>query len=293
MEPVTPTMATTDSKSNVHARRLDIEVEPNFQSAAVQTSTSTSRLLNLPGELRELIYEFFFSDQTYEILSRGHIRDVMQLANQDRTSQNLASRKIVKIPTNALALSLTCRQIYQETLSSPLRYSTFSAKSLVYLTQYYENLSSPTRWYGSMDVEYQRNVVRSIIHSMKSLEIHLPYAQWMFSEIFPLGAKSDNATAAEIDLDKADILRYMDKLERLHFYGEVDPRSEDSMKDSVLAFVVAVQQLQIFMLDVEVTAELEYRHIDGIKRSHFISKPAEKNKWTLYTSALDDLGLCQ
>jgi hypothetical protein len=250
-------------------------------------------LLNLAGEIRELIYEFFFSDQIHEILGRAEVAEIMQCASsQDQASQDLASRKIIKIPTNALALSLTCRQTYRETRPFPLHCSTFSTKDLWYLTQYYENTFSPAPWYGYMDLRYQRNIMRSIIHSMTSLEIYLPCADRIFSQIFvddlnPVDIRSvRNIKCGHVDPDKVDILRYMTNLERIHVYGSV----EFGDLPSVMKFLVAVQELQVFMPEVEVTGQLVYLEPNETKHSHFIRKPTEDNKIDLLKAAMRGLG---
>jgi hypothetical protein len=134
--------------------------------------------------------------------------------------------------------------------------------------------------------------MRSIIQSMTSLEIYLPCADRIFSQIFgddlnPVDIRSvRNIKCGHVDPEKVDILRYMTNLERIHVYGSV----EFGALPSVMKFVVTLQELQVFMPEVEVTGQLEYLEPNGTKHSHFIRKPTEDNKIDLLKAAMRSLG---
>jgi hypothetical protein len=234
---------------------MNQQVHNNTSNAPnVKAATQDSMLLQLSGELRNMIHDFVFSDQVYEI--RAAVAPVRTLSTfaramiarerdehpEDHEYLPLEGPASVTVPKNALSLLLTCRETYNETRLLPFRLPTFAGNKIFDINQF--NLRTAA----------------SRIQLLASLEIRVPKGKGTIGRQLQgrQGTVSVNQDF-EIDPTTADMFRSMTGLKRIHLHQFATSRPLREM----LLLGEAIHSLQLLLPEAEVTGAFEALDLKG------------------------------
>jgi hypothetical protein len=239
---------------------------PNTTSATA--AAQDNMLFKLSGELRNIIYDYVFSDQVYEIRVATPVRTWNRFAQLLREREpNVHPKKDVEylplegpasatVPKNALSLLLTCREIYEETRLLPFRLPTFTAQKICDIKQFNSRMTG------------------SRIQLISSLEIRLPNKDYntrlqIRNRWGPFYAAPKPLAFIKIHTGDADTFRSMIGLKHLHVHQLAWEKPWDDFSMYLGRAQIAINILMFWMPEVELTCDLEA-----------ISSEAEK-KWIL------------
>jgi hypothetical protein len=240
------------------------ETDSGFGVAEPDTIAGNSMFLKLPGELRNKIHDYVFSDQVYEIRA-AVVRPRSPTCFTSDFSQWDPSPHVYQPPEylplegpaavtmfkHSLALPLTCRQLYDETRLLPFQLSTFSAQKLYDIEAFYSRMTaSRVQLMSSLEIRIAQEA-RGIYYQLWDRRYSMlgpHHWKWIISPMI------------------ADIFRGMTGLKRLYIY---QPSIYDSSLDFA-AHIEAIINLQLLVPNADVTGDYEAIEEDGTKRICFL-----------------------